>query len=68
MSFEYNKLKGRIVEMYGTRERFAEKIGLSPTSLSLKLTGKTSFSQQDIITWCDALKINIADAGPYFFS
>ena len=68
MSFQYNKLKGKIIEKYGTRERFAEHIGLSNTSLSLKLTGKTSFSQQDIVAWCEALDIDISRAGEYFFA
>lgn len=69
MSFEYAKLKGRIVEKYGTREKFADIIGLSTTSLSLKLNGKTSFSQSDILLWCRALDIDVKkEAGQYFFT
>lgn len=67
MGFEYNKLKGRIVEKYGTRGKFAERLGVSDVTVSKKLTGKVQFDQEDIITWCEALEIDISDAGDYFF-
>jgi transcriptional regulator with XRE-family HTH domain len=68
MSYEYNKLRGRIVEMYGTQEAFARKIGISRNSLSLKMTGKTSFSQADIIKWSELLDIKPNEIGQYFFA
>lgn len=67
MGFIYNKLRGRIVELYGTQERFAEEIGLSNVSVSKKMTGQTQFSQSDIVLWCDKLKIPLSEAGLYFF-
>lgn len=67
MGFVYNKLRGRIVEMYGTQERFAEEIGLSNVSVSKKITGHTQFSQNDIALWCEKLEIPLSDAGLYFF-
>lgn len=68
MAYEYRKLKGRIIEKFGTRKAFAEYLKLSENSMSKKLNGITSFSQSDIITWCEALDIDISDAGPYFFA
>lgn len=68
MAYEYRKLKGRIIEKYGTRKAFAEHLNLSENSMSKKLNGVTSFSQGDIITWCEALDIEISDAGSYFFA
>ena len=68
MAYEYRKLKGRIIEKYGTRKAFAEYLDLSENSMSKKLNGITSFSQSDIITWCKALDIDISDAGSYFFA
>lgn len=68
MAYEYNKLKGKIIEKYGTRRKFAEAIGLSENSLSLKLNGKTSFSQRDMIEWGNALDIEEVDFGEYFFA
>ena len=49
--YKYRKLIGRIVEVYGTRKEFAKVIGISENSLSLKLNGKTGFSQEDINKW-----------------
>ena len=63
----YSKLKGRIVERYGTQANFARKIGISKNSISKKLTGKTEFSQSDIEQWAELLQIEKKDYGEYFF-
>ena len=42
MGYTYNKLRGRIIEKYGTQEKFARELGVSKNSLSLKMNGKTS--------------------------
>lgn len=68
MAYEYKKLKGRITELFGTRQKFAEKLCLSSTSLSLKLNGKTSFSQSDITMWSEILGITPDEYGSYFFA
>lgn len=68
MSFEYRKLRGRIVEKYGTNGNFAEKINVSLVTVSNKLRGVTQFSQDDIILWCDALEIPLEESGSYFFA
>lgn len=67
MGFVYNKLRGRIVEKFGSQERFAEEIGLSNVSVSKKMTGKVQFTQSDIVLWCEKLGIPLEDAGTYFF-
>ena len=54
MPYTYNKLKGRITELYGTQGNFAKKVGISKNSMSKKLTCKTEFSQgSDKHTGCD---------------
>ena len=63
----YLKLRGRIIEKYGSISAFAEEIGVSMVTVSNKLNGKKGFSQKDIILWCDKLDINVADIGLYFF-
>lgn len=68
MGFEYGKLKGRIVEKYGTRGKFAEAAGISEVTVSKKLNEKTQFSQEDIVLWCRLLDIPILEAGSYFFA
>ena len=68
MSFKYNKLRGRIVEICGTQSKFAEKIKLSEQSITAKLAGRSSFSQTDIVTWSEALNIDRENIGEYFFA
>ena len=68
MSFEYRKLRGRIVEKFGTYGYFAEKINVSMVTVSNKLRGVTQFSQDDIVLWCKALEIPLAESGVYFFA
>lgn len=33
MPYTYNKLRGRIIEKYGTQSKFAEKLGVSKNSV-----------------------------------
>ena len=40
MAFNYAKLLGKIVEIFGTQRKFAEAMGLSERTISLKLNGK----------------------------
>lgn len=68
MSYSYGKLRGRIVEKYGSQEKYAEILGISTNSLSKKMTGKTGFSQKDIITWSEKLGIEKEEYGEYFFT
>lgn len=68
MQYKYNKLRGRIIEKYGTQEKFAEALGISKQSLSFKMTGKTGFSQRDIIKWCEVLGIEQERISEYFFA
>lgn len=65
---EYHKLKGRIVELYGTQGSFARKLGISKNSMSKKLTGKTQFSQSDIVSWALLLNLERKEYGEYFFT
>lgn len=66
--YSYAKLRGRIVEKFGTQDQFAEHVGISKTSMSNKMTCKTGLSQDDIIQWSNALDIPVSDIGPYFFT
>ena len=44
MSFEYKKLRGRIIEKYGSLQRFAEELDISYVAVSKKMNGKTLYS------------------------
>lgn len=68
MPYNYAKLLGRIVEKVGTQSNFAEKIGLSERSVSLKLNGKVSWKQSEIAKACEVLDIASVDIPAYFFA
>lgn len=46
--YDYSKLKGKIKECFATQWDFAQKLGISDTSLSYKLNNKTVFDQDKI--------------------
>ena len=66
--FDYSKLTGRIREKFGTQKKFAEAIGKNPVTVSLKLTNKRYFDQQDIVQAVGALEISPEDVTSYFFT
>lgn len=67
MAFDYSKLKGRIVEKFETQSNFAEKMGISERSLSLKLTGKRTWKQPEICRAIRLLDLVPDDIQEYFF-
>lgn len=68
MPYTYNKLRGRIVELYGSQNNFADKLGQSRNSVSKKMNCKTEFSQEDIVKWSMLLNVNVSEYGEYFFT
>lgn len=63
----FPKLRGRIVEKYGSQILFANAIGKTNQTVTNKLTGKSEFSKNDIVDWCTALEIDKEDVGEFFF-
>ena len=68
MPYDYSKLLGRIVEKCGTQAVFADRIGLSERSVSLKLNGHRPWKQQEISSACEVLGISAQDIPIYFFN
>lgn len=68
MSFNYNKLRGRIIEKYGTLAAFAEVLGVYKQDLSRKMKGHTRFTQDDVVRWRKLLDIPQEDIGVFFFN
>ena len=66
--YSYSKLKGKIVEKYGTQGALAEALGISVVSVSKKLNGVTGFSQEDIEKWSELLDISKHEYPDYFFA
>ena len=63
----YRKLRGRIIEYFGSAGGLAEKLGISQAIVSMKLNGLTPFSKQDMIDWSKALDIPREEYVDYFF-
>lgn len=68
MQFNYNKLRGRIKELFDTQDSFADSLGIGRVSLSQRLNGKIEFSQSEIMDSCRILKLNPEDIPIYFFT
>lgn len=68
MPYTYNKLRGRIIELFGTQRNFANKLGVSNNSVSKKMNCQTGFSQDDIIQWSSLLNVSKEEYGDYFFT
>lgn len=68
MYFKYAKLRGRIIEKYGTIDAFGKELDISKTQLSKKMNGKAGFSQSDIVKWSNLLDIDLSDVGSFFYA
>lgn len=68
MAFDYSKLKGKIVEKYGSQSAFAKDLGYSERTLSLKMNGKVPWKQTDICKIVELLSISKEDIQDYFFT
>lgn len=68
MNYNYSKLIGRLTEVYGTRARFCEALGISQRSLSLKLHNKAPFKQKEIARAVELLDVPGGEIQQYFFA
>lgn len=69
MKFNYNKLRGRIIEKFGTIRAFAEAYGISYVTMSGKLNNKVAISPSDIVKMSspEFLDIQPCEIHEYFF-
>ena len=69
MEFEYSKLRGRIIEKFGTIKAFAEAYGVTNVTMSNKLNGNVGISPEDIVKMSspELLDIPPAEYHLYFF-
>lgn len=66
--YDYSKLKGKIRECFPTQSEFAQKLGISDTSLSNKLNNKTVFDQDEIEESINIFNLNSGETIEYFFT
>lgn len=64
----YNKLKGKIKEVFGTQKAFADAMGIDASTLYLKLSNKNPWKREEIEKACLLLHIDITDVYLYFFT
>lgn len=65
--YDTSKLRGRIVEKFGTIDAFSNKTSLSRASVSDYLNGKKTLNQKDIDEWMLLLGIDDSEVFDYFF-
>ncbi len=68
MERDYRKLKGKIVEVFGTQANFAKEIGYSERTISQKINGRVDFTQSDIVNMTRILGIKDDEIPAYFFT
>ena len=66
-TFKYNKLLGKIKEIYGTQEEFAMALGIGRVSLSQRLNNQLDFSQSEVYRSIRLLGIPKDKVCLYFF-
>lgn len=68
IKYDYSKLRGKIVEVFGNQDNFAKAIGLSDRSVTFKLNNQRDFKQTDIETIIKVLGIGREDIILYFYT
>lgn len=62
-----NKLRGRIIEMCGTLQNFADLMGVNNATVTKKLAGRSAWDQQEILRAVKVLDLEVTDIPGYFF-
>lgn len=66
--FETSKLRGRIVEKFGTLKAFSKAVHNSESFISQYMNGKKILDQKMIDSWASALEIPTTEYDEYFFT
>lgn len=66
--FSYGKLRGKIKEVFGTQERFADALGISKATLSQKLNNYSEFTQGEMLNAMCLLNQSPSQIDEYFFT
>lgn len=63
----FNKLEGKIVEVFGTKANFATAMELSQTTMTAKLKGRIDWKRNEMRKACELLGIPLTELVDYFF-
>lgn len=67
ITYDYSRLRGRIIEKYETVEKFAHAVGRTRAAVSRKLNNRTYFTQNEIRLFAEKLEIQPDEIGEFFF-
>lgn len=67
MSYDYRRLKGKIVEVFGNQKVFAGAMEWSERTCSLKLSNKVFWRQPEISRAAKLLGISFNEIQDFFF-
>lgn len=67
VSFNCDKLVGRIIEKFKTRENFAAKVPMSVPTLINKLNGNVDFKRKEMLRFCELLDIPLEQMPNFFY-
>ena len=62
----YAPLCDKIRRKFRTMKRFADSIGMHPSTLSAKLNGKSQWAFWEVAKTCEVLEIPLVEAPEYF--
>lgn len=68
MMFDYQKLNGKVTEVYGEQCVFAKAMGWSERTCSKKLAGQAEWKSPEIVKACELLDIADSEVITYFFT
>lgn len=68
MSYDYSKLRGRIIEKYGTAKAFGDEMHWSEPTLYNKLCNNSYWKQDEINKASELLDISDKQIVTYFFT
>ena len=63
----FNRLEGKIVEVFRTKANFACAMELSQTTMNAKLKGRIDWKRSVMRMACELLDIPLAELVDYFF-
>ena len=66
--FDFSKLYGKIREVFGTQEAFANAMGMGRNAVNQRLTGAIDWKSPEMVKACELLGIPLCDLWIYFFT
>lgn len=68
ITYDFSKLRGKIIEVYGNYKFFSEEIGMDNATFSRKINNKVRFTHDELFKMARALKLKENEYQQYFFN